>query len=153
LRSAAARCRACSCATPRRSRLLKRVDTLLVDKTGTLTVGRPTAGAHRRLWRQVAARERCECGDGARPQRDVLLHAASLERASEHALGAAIVRAAQDAELKLRKVHKFEALPGKGVVGVIGKRRIAIGNRALLDAFGVSATSQRFHDAAEPRPS
>jgi Cu+-exporting ATPase len=122
---------------------LKRVNTLLVDKTGTLTVGRPT------LARIVVYGDKSPRASGANAsmsaaERDVLLHAASLERASEHALGAAIIRAAQDAELKLRKVHKFEALPGKGVVGVIGKRRIAIGNRALLDAFGVSTTSQRF---------
>jgi Cu+-exporting ATPase len=121
--------------------LLKRVDTLLVDKTGTLTEGRP------KLARIVVYGDKSKRDAGAAwsaAQRDVLLHAASLERGSEHALGAAIVRAAQNAELKLRKVHKFESLAGKGVVGVIGKRRIAIGNRALLDEFGVSASSVRF---------
>jgi Cu+-exporting ATPase len=122
--------------------LLKRVDTLLVDKTGTLTEGRP------KLARIVVFGDKSKRANDksawSAAQRDVLLHAASLERGSEHALGAAIVRASQDAELKLRKVHKFESLAGKGVVGVIGKRRIAIGNRALLDQFGVSATSVRF---------
>jgi P-type Cu+ transporter len=99
---------------------LEKVDTLVVDKTGTLTEGKP---------KLVALRTAPGVGE------DVLLKlAASLERGSEHPLAAAIVRAAADRNLALAKVEGFESVPGKGVSGTIDGRKVALGNRAMMQA-------------------
>jgi P-type Cu+ transporter len=102
---------------------LRRVDTLVVDKTGTLTVGRP------RLEDVVAY----EAFDETR----ILQLAASLERASEHPLAAAIVQAAEDRHIGLGSVVDFQSFPGKGVRGNIAQRTVALGNPALMSALGV----------------
>jgi Cu+-exporting ATPase len=107
---------------------LETVDTLVVDKTGTLTEGKP---------RLVSA-------DGG----DVLLaHAASLERASEHPLAAAIVQGASERGLLLEPVESFRSLTGKGVVGRVGGHDVALGNTALLRELGLDAGG--FADRAE----
>jgi Cu+-exporting ATPase len=93
---------------------LEKVDTLVIDKTGTLTEGKP------RLVTLEASDE-------------LLAFAASLERASEHPLAAAVVAAAAERGIDLPQVHDFRSLTGKGVCGRIGDRQIAVGNRALLD--------------------
>lgn len=125
--------------------LLRRVDTLLVDKTGTLTEGRPVLARIVVFSDKQATPVPSELTEA---QRDVLQLAASLERGSEHALGAAIVRAAQDAGVEMRKVHRFEALAGKGVRGVVSKKNVAVGNRAMLIELGVSTTNKRFETLA-----
>lgn len=102
---------------------LRRVDTLVVDKTGTLTQGRPQV-------QDVVAL-------GSLPDDESVSLAASLERGSEHPLAAAIVANAQARNLPLEPVADFEALPGKGVRGRIGERRIALGNAALMHALGI----------------
>ncbi len=117
--------------------LLTRVDTLLVDKTGTLTEGRPVMSSIVVFGEQPSVTL-------TPAQRDVLSLAAALERGSEHALGAAIVRAAQEAGVALPRVRKFEAVAGKGVRGVVGKKRVAVGNGALLADLGISTKSARF---------
>ncbi len=96
------------------------VDTLVVDKTGTLTEGKP---------RLVTVE-----GDDA-----MLALAASLERGSEHPLAAAIVRGAAERGLSLAPVDGFHSITGKGVTGRVQSRTVGLGNRALLDELGVAA--------------
>jgi Cu+-exporting ATPase len=99
--------------------VLRSVDTLVVDKTGTLTEGRP---------RLVAALPQPDFDETA-----LLRAAAGLERASEHPLAAAVLAAARERGIALDAASDFEARPGRGVVGSVGGRRVALGNRALLD--------------------
>ncbi len=102
---------------------LRRVDTLVVDKTGTLTQGRPE------LAEFVALRD----GD----ERALLQAAASLERGSEHPLAAAIVRAAQARGLSLGPVANFASFAGKGVRATIDGRDVAAGNAEIVAQLGI----------------
>jgi Cu+-exporting ATPase len=105
--------------------LMERIDTLVVDKTGTLTEGRPRLVAIEAV---PAFRE------------DELLRlVATLERGSEHPLAAAIVQGAEAKGLALGAADGFRSETGKGVVGTVEGRRVAAGNRALLDLLGVDA--------------
>jgi Cu+-exporting ATPase len=106
---------------------LRLVDTLVVDKTGTLTEGRP------RLQDVVA-------GEGFN-ESTILRLAASLERASEHPLAAAIVEGARSRSLPLEAVADFESLPGKGVRGRTGTQSVALGNLALMNDLGVAVAT------------
>ncbi|MBX9812142.1 MAG: heavy metal translocating P-type ATPase [Burkholderiales bacterium] len=103
--------------------ILEKVDTLVCDKTGTLTVGKP------RLTRVVAA-------NGFRED-DILQLGASLERASEHPLAAAIVGGAEEKKLVLFPVTDFQSITGKGVNGQVNGRAVAIGNRKLLENLNI----------------
>ena len=103
--------------------LLRSVDTIVVDKTGTLTEGKP------KLVRVVAAESVDES--------EVLRLAASLERASEHPLAQAIVSGAAARGVALGDVKSFESRTGRGVVGEVAGRRAAIGNPKLLAELGV----------------
>ncbi len=105
--------------------IMERVDTLVADKTGTLTEGRP------RLVGVVPA-------DGFDPD-EVLRLGASLERASEHPLASAIVAGAASKKIELSDVSDFRSVTGKGVIGTVGGRAVAIGNRRHLEAAGVDA--------------
>jgi len=113
--------------------VLRKVNTLIVDKTGTLTEGKPVlvtvlpAGGI----------------DGA----ELLGLTASLERASEHPLAAAIVRGAQKRGLALKEPADFRALAGQGVQGTVDGREVAVGNEALMDELGV--TFRTLADEAE----
>ena len=107
--------------------LLEKVDTLVVDKTGTLTEGRPRLAS-------VAALPGV---DEAR----LLGVAAALEQASEHPLAAAILAGARARGVEPERVEDFRALTGRGVTGTIGGRATAVGNRALLDEIGIDAGS------------
>jgi Cu+-exporting ATPase len=98
--------------------VLQRADTLVVDKTGTLTEGRPRLTA-------------VEAAPGFTTD-EVLRLAASLERASEHPLAAAIVRGAEEKGVSLARVDGFEAVPGRGVVGTVEGRAVVLGNVSLL---------------------
>jgi Cu+-exporting ATPase len=100
---------------------LRDVDTLVLDKTGTLTEGRP------RLSR-VSAMTHAE--------NDFLALAASLEHASEHPIARAIVDAARERDLALAPVESFESITGQGVRGIVGKQSIAIGNAAMMSGAG-----------------
>ncbi len=106
---------------------LRKVDTLVTDKTGTLTEGHP------RLQDVVSL--------GASSEETVLQLAASLERGSEHPLAAAIVKGAQERGAPLSQVADFAAIPGKGVQGRIAERRVALGNDALMSALGIDIAS------------
>jgi Cu+-exporting ATPase len=102
--------------------LLRKVDTLVVDKTGTLTEGKP------RLFTVLPVGY----------SETVLLHAAaSVERGSEHPLAAAIVSGAQERGVSLGSASDFRSVTGKGVVGTVEGRAVALGNRALMDDLGV----------------
>jgi P-type Cu+ transporter len=102
---------------------LEKVSTLVVDKTGTLTEGKP---------RLVSL----ETVAGANAD-ELLRLAASLERASEHPLAAAIVAAAQERKLELAKVESFESVTGKGVTGRVAGKRVALGNQPLIEALSI----------------
>ena len=102
---------------------LRDVDTLIVDKTGTLTEGRPT------FERVLAAPGMAED--------EVLRLAASLDQGSEHPLADAIVRAARERGLALDKAEQFESASGIGVRGTVGGRRLALGNGVLMAEDGV----------------
>ncbi len=104
--------------------ILEKVNTLVVDKTGTLTVGKPVLTA------LVAA----EGFDEA----NLLQLTASLEKASEHPLAAAILAAAQDKKVELLTVDAFQSVTGKGVTGIIQGKKVAIGNVALMDDLRAS---------------
>lgn len=103
--------------------VLEKIDTLVVDKTGTLTEGKPQLAA------LVAAPGQSE--------NDLLRLAASLERGSEHPLAAAIVSGAEKRGLKLVDAQEFRSITGKGVVGSVDGKRVALGNRKLLEEFRV----------------
>ncbi len=106
---------------------LERVDTLVVDKTGTLTEGKPKVVAI------VAAAGFAEA--------DVLRLAASAEKASEHPLALAIVAAAAERKLSLSEVSDFDSPTGKGVVGTVEGRRLALGNARFLGELGIDTTA------------
>ncbi len=102
---------------------MEKVDTLVVDKTGTLTEGRPSVVA-------------IEVADGFEEQ-DVLRIAASLERSSEHPLAAAIVRAAEDRGLALVEPSGVDQPVGKGIVGAVDDKAIVLGNASFLEEYDV----------------
>jgi Cu+-exporting ATPase len=103
---------------------LEQVDVLVVDKTGTLTEGKPKLAA-------------VEPIAGGLSEDQLLSLVASLERGSEHPLAAAIVAGAEDRKLRLSAHEQFESRTGKGVIGRVDGRTVAIGNRALLTEVGV----------------
>jgi Cu+-exporting ATPase len=105
---------------------MEKIDTLVVDKTGTLTEGRPS------VVRVVT--------DGI-SEEDALRLAASVEKASEHPLGAAIVRAASERGLATAPVEDFESPSGKGVVGVVEGRRVVLGNEGFLTTQSVDVAT------------
>jgi P-type Cu+ transporter len=105
----------------------RRIDTLIVDKTGTLTEGRP-------------AFETAIGANGA-SDAEVLRLAASLDQGSEHPLAAAIVQAARDRGLVLAKVADFESSTGIGVTGKVDGQPLALGNTALMEQAGVDSSS------------
>jgi Cu+-exporting ATPase len=105
--------------------ILEKIDTLIVDKTGTLTEGKP------RLTSIVIV-------DGM-TESDLLRLAASIERGSEHPLAAAIVAGAQQKNLKLSEAREFQSITGKGVVGRVDDRQVALGNTKLLEQLNIEA--------------
>ena len=109
--------------------ILEKVNTLVVDKTGTLTVGKPV----------LTALAPAEGFDEA----NVLQLTASLEKASEHPLAAAILAAAQEKKVELLPVDAFQSVTGKGVTGTIQGKKIAIGNVALMSDLGTSTETLR----------
>jgi Cu+-exporting ATPase len=104
--------------------IMKKVTTLVVDKTGTLTIGKP---------KLVEISPAQGWGED-----DVLRYAAALEKSSEHPLAAAIVTEAAARKLTLPDAESFQSVTGKGVNGQIQGKRIALGNRKLLDDFGMT---------------
>ncbi len=103
----------------------EKVDTLIVDKTGTLTEGKP---------RLVAV-----LPERGHDEAEVLRLAASLERGSEHPLAEAIVRGAEERSVKMANADDFEAVTGKGVKGVVDGKAVALGNLAMIRELGLEA--------------
>ena len=103
---------------------MERVNTLVVDKTGTLTAGRPSVTA-------------IVLADG-KSEAEVLSLAAALERSSEHPLAAAIIAAAKVRGLAVHDPTDFSSFTGKGVTGSVGGRRVALGNAKLMDDLGIT---------------
>jgi Cu+-exporting ATPase len=103
--------------------VMRQIDTLVVDKTGTLTEGKP----------KLVTVKALESTDEA----TLLRFAACLERGSEHPLAAAIVKGAQDREIQLADAQNFEYVSGKGVAGEVDGRIVALGNRRLMEDRGV----------------
>jgi P-type Cu+ transporter len=103
--------------------VMRQIDTLVVDKTGTLTEGKP----------KLVTVKALEGMDEA----TLLRLAACLERGSEHPLAAAIVKGAQDREIQLAEAQNFEYVSGKGVAGEVDGRTVALGNRRLMEDRGV----------------
>jgi len=103
--------------------VMKKVDTLVTDKTGTLTVGKP------KLVDVLTA--------GGFDEKALLYFSASIEMGSEHPLAAAIVTGAREKGILPSKVESFESLTGRGVTGMVEGRKVNLGNRKLLDELGI----------------
>jgi Cu+-exporting ATPase len=114
--------------------VMRKVDTLVVDKTGTLTEGRPAL-------MEVRA---------DRDDNELLKLVAALERGSEHPLAEAIVRGAEARGVEKVDVDGFESVTGKGVRGEVEGKAVALGNRAMMEVVGVDS-SPRKHEADELR--
>jgi Cu+-exporting ATPase len=109
--------------------VMERVDTIVVDKTGTLTEGKPKVVAVIPL------------SDTA--EDEVLRLAASVERGSEHPLAAAIVKAAENRSLRLGSAQKFESRTGRGVIASVEGRNVALGNVKLIEELGIDPAAAR----------
>ncbi len=107
--------------------LLRKVDTLVVDKTGTLTEGKPKLMA-------IVPTEGFD-------ESELLRLVASLEQGSEHPLAGAIVAASKDRGLKLSVAEKFESITGKGVKGRVDSKAVAFGNRAMMTDLNVDSNA------------
>ncbi len=105
--------------------VFEKVDTLIVDKTGTLTQGKP------KLIKMLPV--------GGFGEAAILFLAASLERGSEHPLAEAIVGAARDKKIGLVETKDFQSVTGKGVTGIVDGKKVALGNAALLLSLGIGA--------------
>jgi Cu+-exporting ATPase len=117
--------------------VFEKIDTLVVDKTGTLTEGKP------RL-QQVHVAEQA-----AVEESELLRLAASLERGSEHPLAGAIVAGAEQRELALSEAHDFEAHTGKGVTGRVEGREMALGNRELFRTLQIDLSEALVEQAGD----
>jgi Cu+-exporting ATPase len=106
---------------------MEKVDTLVIDKTGTLTEGKP----------KVVAVQAAEGFD----ETTMLRFAASVERASEHPIAHAIVEAAAAREIELAPVHGFDSPVGKGAIGMVERRRVVLGNARFLEELGIATTA------------
>src|SRR5262245_670832 len=104
---------------------MERVDTLVVDKTGTLTEGKPKV---------IAIVPAADLGE-----EEMLRYAASVERSSEHPLAAAIVAAANERKVALAQVVGFDSPAGKGAIGTVERKRVVLGNATFLAELGIAA--------------
>ena len=102
---------------------MNKVTVLITDKTGTITEGKPSVG-------QVFSIENIE--------NDLLQNIASLNQYSEHPLAQAVVNYAKEKDVKLTEVNDFEAILGKGVIGTVANKKVALGNKSLMEQVGAS---------------
>jgi heavy metal translocating P-type ATPase len=109
---------------------MKRVNVLVIDKTGTITEGKPTLQSVKSFVNSVN-------------EDNILQFAASLESSSEHPLADAIVRAAKNKNLSLREVKNFASMTGHGISGTVDSKRIYIGNIKMLLAHGLNVSEQQ----------
>lgn len=104
---------------------LRQVDTLIVDKTGTLTLGKPKLVSVKSV--------------NGFSENDLLQYAASLESSSEHPLGLAIVSGAKEKEISIDKPKDFKSVTGKGVCGIVDFKEVAIGNQKMMESLGIDS--------------
>ncbi len=102
---------------------MNKVDTLIIDKTGTITEGKPSLKNYKSF--------------GSLSDAEVLKLAASIDKNSEHPIATAIVKGALDLNLSLEKISDFESLTGKGVQANYGKKKLGLGNYRLVEKFGI----------------
>lgn len=112
--------------------ILEKVNTVVVDKTGTLTEGKP------RLQNVVSLNNQ--------PELEILSLAAGLEKSSEHPLAEALIKGAEERNVEFAKVDNFESVTGKGVVGTINGRKVLLGNSKLMEQYGVDFSSKEKAD-------
>jgi Cu+-exporting ATPase len=120
---------------------MEKVDTVVIDKTGTLTEGKPRIVSVSAL--------------GNIREHDLVRLVASVEKASEHPVAAAIVAGAKERGIKLSSVYGFKSVPGKGVVGYAEGREVIAGNRALMQQHSITFPSDSgaaFYVAVDGRP-
>jgi Cu+-exporting ATPase len=115
--------------------LMEKVDTLVIDKTGTLTEGKPRLAA--------------VVPFGAWSENELLRLAAGIERASQHPIAIAIVQGAADRGIDLGRLDSFDSVPGKGVVGEVDGRKVQLGNAKLLADLGIDSTGAAQNDARQ----
>ena len=115
---------------------LLKVTVLVIDKTGTLTEGKPSLKSVKAFSNSIS-------------EDDILQGAASLETSSEHPLAAAIVKAAKDKNLALSPVENFESITGHGITGSIHAKKIAVGNEKLIKAQGFKIEEANAKDVEE----
>ncbi len=108
----------------------RKINTVIFDKTGTLTNGKPVVTDV-----VVGVSERRSVGKSE--NKNLLQLAASLEKGSEHSLAEAIINKADEEKVILSKVEKFKAIPGHGVEGTVGKEKVVLGNRKLMEKEGI----------------
>jgi Cu+-exporting ATPase len=109
--------------------MLRKVNTLVIDKTGTLTIGKP---------KLVSIKSIAPISDN-----ELLIYSASIENSSEHPLAAAIVNDAKDKGLILKMSHDFQSITGKGTKGVVASKNIIVGNHALMTDLKIDLSSVR----------
>ena len=124
--------------------MMEQVDTLVVDKTGTLTEGKPRLSGIYHVDSHLKNQD----------DNTILRAIASLEQASEHPLAEAIVTVAKERGLTLQKVSDFESLTGRGVVGNVNGQQVAIGNQKLCEELGISVgkisqQANQLHEAGQ----
>jgi len=105
--------------------VMRKVDTLVIDKTGTLTEGKP---------KLVSVTPTIDIGED-----ELLSYAASIERSSEHPLGEAIVTGAKEKGIELFKTNQFKSITGKGITGKVDNHTVALGNKKLLDSLKIDS--------------
>jgi Cu2+-exporting ATPase len=108
---------------------MNKVDTLIIDKTGTITEGKPALKSFHSF--------------GNLSETDILTIAASVDANSEHPVAEAIVKGAKEKGIKPQKVEQFEAVTGKGVKGILDGKSIGLGNSRLTDDFGATLTKEQ----------
>ncbi|MDA3894413.1 MAG: copper-translocating P-type ATPase, partial [Salinivirgaceae bacterium] len=108
---------------------MNKVNTLIIDKTGTITEGKPALKAYESF--------------GKLPKDDILRLAASIDAYSEHPIADAIVNRAKEKEIKLYEIENFESVTGKGVKGIYKGKQIGVGNSRLMDDFGANLIKEQ----------
>lgn len=108
---------------------MNKVDTLIIDKTGTITEGKPALKGYKSF--------------GNLSDDEILKTAASVDANSEHPVAEAIVKGAKEKGIHFQKVEKFEAITGKGVKGIIDGKQVGLGNNRLTDDFGTKLTEEQ----------
>ncbi len=108
---------------------MNKVNTLIIDKTGTLTEGKPALKSFRSF--------------GSLSDSDVLSLAASVDSYSEHPVAEAIVRGAKEMGMELKKIKDFESITGKGVIGYLEGKKVGLGNRRLIEDFQATLPEDR----------